>query len=161
MIILRQKEFNSKAQKEMRRVLDFKSGAKGLGELESLSDDKIKQIIKKSENKKSYMGGGVGSLIKLGRIRNKKEYEKISNIGSTIDSSINSKSVNRGGFGPTVKGETYKPTAHGLRLSPRSIRHLSKKQIKSDDLYTYDHGNSSPSWNKEVMELTKYNKEKK
>jgi hypothetical protein len=133
----------------MRRGLDLKLGAKGMVELENqlTNKDEVKRLVRKKKGDRS--SGGVESLIKLGRLKRHRDDDKLAYIGSTIDSSINSKAVNR-------EDLSGLPTASGLRLLPgRDRQHFSKKRLKKEDIHTYDHGKSSPSWNKEVMELVR------
>lgn len=153
MIVLRQKEFNSKAQKELRRSLDLKLGAEGMTELENrlANRDEVKKLVRKKKGDRGL--GGVESLIKMGRLKRYRSDDKIAHIGSTVDSSINSKAVRRGGLFINDDGL---PTASGLRLLPGSDRqHFPKKLLKDTNISTYDHGKSTPSWNKEVMELVR------
>lgn len=82
----------------------------------------------------------------------RKLIDRSANIGDTVHHSINSKAVNTDNF-ITAGSET----ASGFNLTPNkfNMRGYGKKAMKLNDLKGYDHASSSPTWNKEAMELTR------
>lgn len=79
--------------------------------------------------------------------------DRSANIGNTVHHSINSRAVNTNNL--LTEGSK---TASGFNLTPNkfTMRGYGKKAMKLNDIKGYDHASSSPSWNKETMELTRY-----
>lgn len=121
-----EREYSSKAQKALRKAYDIKKATE------------------------AGIKGSKKELLREGRKLN----DRLANIGPSVNESINSKAVNTDNF---LTSGGYE-TASGSRLASKKAMRLmgGKKYLKKNNLSGYDHGGqSSPSWNKEEMELSR------
>jgi hypothetical protein len=141
-----QRLFSNRQQKALRKAYDLRRGW-GLKEGIAPTKTEIKTQLELSKDRR--FQEAIKEDLRKGRSLN----DRTANIGKSVDSSINSKAVNTDdfhGFG----------SASGNRLAPKQNQYPKKWLKDKNSRKSYDHSHSSPSWNKEEMQLRAWKKTK-